>query len=751
MLIGSAVLFLLVISIVGWVVILKVSKQSAYDRQRKTYRIESFPLELDEDDVAAWLRSIKETLRPTSFNLVRPTIVPEVWADPNELVYRIRLPWRHHDYIADELQSLVPGLRLKLEDDPPKHEWKYIVEIGLANSSRTLDLGSIEHMARTVRSPLRRRLNDDERILMQWVVAPALTGELPIYGEAQTTHPDLGRFLKNMTANRDEVADRRKKLEEPNVHGALRVAATAATKERAEHLVEGIRMAVVSARGNRAYFKKQFWFSQEALQQRIERAVTPFQPPAQLSLSELLALMAWPVGKSHEPGIATSMSRHLPPSTIIPTEGRGLGVSTMSGRKRVVSMSYASSLRHAYLLGRTGVGKTTLMENMAVDDMENDCGVFVIEADGNLFERVLQRIPDKRLDDVIIVDLADTVRPVGFNVFDQNNSRTAIDELSILIDRMYHDGSQSITSPRMLYNFPHALAEVPGSTFVDLATLITPAPHNSPKGQWRDYIARQTKDVEVSNYLQAFLNQSPSEQDRMASPLYNRTWEFMRPEVRLMLGQRTSSFNMRDVVKENKILLVNLASSASPIASSLIGTFLVNSIRQAVNQVQADKPNFLYLDEFENFMNFYTDMDAILDRARKRNLGLVLAHQRLSQLPTAMVDGVMTNTATKVVFRTSAKNAGIVSHEFGGLVTETDFTGLPDHEAIALVGTDSGSAPPVSIETRPPGKPTGNAQRVRGLSQSRYGRPIKEVEAELVNYAIPDQPKKSRPLISGGD
>lgn len=726
-----------------------MSAQKILDSQRKTYRIESFPLELSEDSAAAWLRSIKGTLRPTLFRMVTPTIVPEIWSEDNELTFRLRLPWRHHEYIADELQSHIPGLRLVEEEQPPEHHWNYAMEVGLAHGSRPLDIESIERMARTIRSPLYHRLQDGERIILQWVAAPAFPRELPEHNKSQAEDVTLKRLLldDDLLASRDEVAERRRKLEEPNMGAVLRIGAQAATRERAEHLADAVRQAIASARGTKAYFKKRPWLTQDMLQRRIKEAVTPLRPSVQLSLSEFLALMAWPIGKEHEPAVATSIARHLPPSSLIPREGRGLGVSAMRS-KRPIAMSYGT-VRHTYLLGATNVGKTTLMENMAVDDMNEGCGVFVIEADGNLFERVLDRVPPKRAQDVIIVDLGDAVRPVGFNVFDQTNSRTAIDELSMLIDRMYRDSSRSITSPRMLYNFAHALAEVPDSTFIDLATLITPVPKDTPKGIWRDHIAREVKDPEVSAYLQAFLNLSPQKQDDMASPLYNRTWEFMRPEIRMMLGQRTSSFKMRDVVEQNKILLVNLGSCASPLAASLIGTFLVNAIRQAVNAVLPAKPNFLYLDEFETFMGFYTDMDAILDRARKRNLGLVLAHQRLSQLPPPMVDGVMTNTATKVIFRTSAKNAAIVAREFSGLVTEADFTGLPDHEAIALVGIDGGSAPPVSVATRARGDSTRLAEHIRGLSQLHYGRPIQEVERDLASGYVPERTGRKSPRISG--
>jgi hypothetical protein len=186
-----------------------------------------------------------------------------------------------------------------------------------------------------------------------------------------------------------------------------------------------------------------------------------------------------------------------------------------------------------------------------------------------------------------------------------------------------------------------------------------------------------------------------------------------------------------DVIAGNKILLVSLSGSrVGPTTASLTGTLLVNAIWQAVRSVRPDKPNFLYLDEFGDFMNLPVDIESILDKSRSANLGMILAHQRLSHLTPSLRDGVMTNPATKVVFRTSAQNASFIAREFGGYVKDHDFMGLPPYEAIALVGVDGGIAPPVSMTTRPPGKLTGNAERVRNLSGSRYGRPIADVERE---------------------
>ncbi|HYV31017.1 MAG TPA: TraM recognition domain-containing protein, partial [Candidatus Binatia bacterium] len=521
-------------------------------------------------------------------------------------------------------------------------------------------------MSETVLTPL-RQLQHAERLLMQWVLTPAIPSELPEQDKALSARLRLEHVVKGtLLASKDEVTERRHKLEEPNVLAVLRVAADAATEARARQLVDNVRKAVSSSRGVSSYFTVRF-VPKQALRRRIEHGLTPFTFPIQLSISELVALVGMPIGSSLKPGIPVSMSRHLPPAAIIPASGRVLGQANMPGAQRDIAVSYGSAIRHTYLVGTTGMGKTTLLVNSAVQDMAAGHGVIIIEAKDDLFNLTLDRIPPKRIKDVIILDVNDMDRPIGFNVLDQGNSRTAIDELCILLENKYREASQSITAPQLLYHFMHALAEVPGATFTDLLTLMRPAPSNSPEWAWRDYIARQVKNAQVAMYLQAFLNLKPQQQDQIAAPLYNRTWEFMsRPEIRFIFGQRQSSFQMRDVIEQNKILLVSLSGArVGKQTSSIAGTLLVNAIWQAVRAVRPDKPNFLYIDEFADFMNLPVDIKDILSKSRSANLGMTLAHQDVSQISPQFRHGVMGNVATKIAFHVGYQDASMLAREFG--------------------------------------------------------------------------------------
>jgi hypothetical protein len=744
------VVILLFLTLMGETMfITKLRDQHFKDRRRKTYRL-SFPRDLNEDRVLEWVRSLTGSLRTDSFLSGSPTVVFETWATSAGIIHRLKIPYGEEGFIIPQLR--LAGVRVDSETEFPQRQWTRAVEIGLRHNHRTLQIDSIPAMSGRMLKAV-ESLHENETVLVQWVMTPAIPpSSMPEHDKTPSAEFHLEHLSKGNVASRDEINDRRKKLEEQNMHAVLRVAAFASSESRADNLIHPVRSALGSIRKGKTRFEKRF-VRKQTLQNRIDNASASIFFPIRLSASEVAALIGWNVGDQFVAGISHALSRHLPPSVLIPAVGRVLGTANMPGAERDIATSYMSATRHTHVIGRTGVGKTTLLANMMTQDMENGNGVILIEGKGDLFEAALARIPDNRLDDVIILDVNDTARPVGFNILDQGNSRTAIDELCTLIANLYKDTSQSIRAPQVLYNMTHALAEVPGSTFVDLPTLLTPADSGTPEGIWRDYIGRQVKDPEVSLFLQRYLNLTPKQQDDVSAPVFNRIWQFTsRPEIKHILGQRQSSFQMTDVIRDNKILLVNLNGiRVGQQTAGLAGTLLVNAVWQAVRSVTTNKPNFLYLDEFQDFTNLPVDLESMLAKARSSKLGAVLAHQNLSQLRPEIRSGVMANTATKIVFRISSDDARLMARELSRYVDDTDFTSLPEHEAVAMVATDTGSAPPVSISTKPPSASSRNGTKARNISRMRYGRPIKDVERELTEHKAPAAKKKSRPKISDFD
>lgn len=744
-----SVLAFFVIPMIG-VLVVKSIDQGHRDSQRKTYKL-SFPSELNEAAVTAWIRSISGTLRFGSTRLVGvPTVAFELWATNEGMVHRLKVPWAHADYVVSQLRSLVPGIRVTPEDDWPRRTWTKAVEVALTRSSRPLRIYATSDVAASLLASV-QALDANETVIMQWVVTPAIPKPLPIHKEAHTDHLTYRHITHGSMANRDEVRDRREKLSEPNMMAVLRVAAVASTPVRAEHLIYRVRASLASTRHPSSRFVKRLVSARE-LQKRIDRTSGSTVFPIQLSAPELTALVAWPIGSPFVTGLPPRMSRQLPASDLVPTNGRVIGRSNMPGSERRIAVDYMAARKHSWIVGPTGVGKTALMANIIKQDIDAGHGVVVIDAKGgssSLFSHVLDYIPRHRIEDAIIIDVQDTGYPLGFNILDQGDPKVVVDQLIDLFKSM-HD-SKSLWTDKVLYHGLRTIATDPRLAFIDLGPLLVPV--SSDEVKWRDQLIRGLQDLELKQFWQQLEGQGPTRRDQIVQPVLDRVWQLnARPELRHIIGQSKSSFQMADVITGRKILLVNLGGLAADTAS-LTGTLLMNALWHAAKTTPTEPAVHLHLDEFHRFVKLPIDPESMLAEARGFGLSMTLAHQHINQLPSELRAAVLANARTKIVFQTSADDAKVMSREFGNSVDENDFTHLGKYEAIARVATGDGVSAPLTMTTIEPAKGYGTANAVRYVSRQKYGRPAADVAAEIAGRRKVDgkAPGQSRPRVSSWD
>jgi hypothetical protein len=692
----------------GGIVHVKLRGQRARDRDRQTYTL-AFPHDLSSEQVLTWIHSISGTLRSGPYRFLGvPTLAFELWATDRGIVHRLKVPWTHADYIISQLRSLVPGVRVSPEDELPRHQWTRVVEVGETNPRRSLRILNGEALSASLLASC-QELEPGEAILMQWVVSPAIPERLP-------------------EGSGDETADRRQKLAEPNMLAVLRVAARASTQIRATHLLYKVRAALSSVHSPHNRFKRRL-VPVRRLAERVAKARAVFLFPMELSATELVSLVAWPIGHPHVAGLPAGKARHLPATEAIAREGKIVAVSNFPGAERPLALSAEAACKHLHIVGPTGVGKTTLLGNLIVQDMEAGHGVILLEAKGDLFDDVLDRVPKGRLDDVIVVDVTDTSFPVGFNILSEGNPRAVVEELGDLFKQLYSD-ARGVFTQELLFHGLMTLTTRAELTFCDLVPLFIPM--TNEEAGWRDELIRSLVDRELRNFWQRFDNMPRAEQDRNAKPVMDRVWQLnARPEIRHIIGQSKSSFTMREIRKGNKILLINLAGLGKDTAS-LVGTLLLNALWGAVQGVRVERPTFLYLDEFQDFLRLPVSPEDMLSKARGFALGMTLAHQHLGQLSTDMRQAILANARSKVVFQTTADDAGIFAREFGSL-TDHDFMNLDAYEVVCLLATATRVSSPVTGVARPPAPRTGSAGQVRKMSRQRYGRRAAEVEAEIAS------------------
>jgi hypothetical protein len=261
---------------------------------------------------------------------------------------------------------------------------------------------------------------------------------------------------------------------------------------------------------------------------------------------------------------------------------------------------------------------------------------------------------------------------------------------------------------------------------MDVYPLILP---KKDEEAWAAHVKATVHDAELRDFWHRFDNDK--KRDQKIEPLMSRLWPIMRSNLISIFGQAQSGFSMAEVIRGNKILLINL-SGLEEMSSRLAGTIFTNAVWQAAKANKVSKPNFLYIDEFQSFTKIPVDAEDMLAKSRSFGLGLVLANQHLGQLSDDMRDAIMSNAHTKVIFQTGdPTDARRLAASFGRMVTPEDFTTLGRYEALARIATEAGTSAPLTLSTLPPMQSVGMSSKVRYASRGNYGKRADEVREEM--------------------
>jgi hypothetical protein len=712
-----------------------------------------FPSELSAEQVVRWIHAVSGTLATGPSRIVQapPVLVCECRSDARGVCFRLRVPTAQATFVVGQLRTLLPGVRVVPEFPAEPVRWTRVVELGLHRLDRTLRIPEPETAAASLLASV-GNVGHREAVLLQVVVSPAVPERPPEHLRAVPRgRRNVVRLDDLFAEGNDRTKDRRAKLADgPNLLGVLRVAAYAGSPKRAGQLLAPVRQALTSARtADNGFYKR--LVPTRTLHRRLAAGRAPALFPAQFSASELAAIIAWPMAQPHVAGLPQSRTRHLAPTAAIPAAGLAVARANFPGAERPLALTARTATTHLHIVGPTETGKTTLLASLARQAMEAGAGLIIIESKGDAFHAAMDAVPDKRVDDVIIFDVSEASRPVGYNVLGEGNPRVAVEELCQLFEHLYPDMRRGVWARAALHRGLSTLITRPGATFIDLVPLLSAAARSDTETAWRNELIADVRDPELKRFWQRFTALPPSQQEGYASPILDRIWQLQeRPEIRNIIGQSTSSFTMREVLRDKKVLLVNLAGLGRTTAS-LVGTLMINSLWSAVRSgaARGSQPACLLLDEFQDFVNLPVDPEELFAKARSFGLSITAAHQHLGQLPPELRQAVLANARSKIVFQTTADDARVFSREFGRYVSEEDFLNLGRFEVLMkLMGAD-GVSSPVTGTTYPPAPPTGNAAAVRHRSRMRYGRPLADVEAEIQQRRTPrrEPPRPQRPRV----
>ncbi|WP_035609307.1 type IV secretion system DNA-binding domain-containing protein [Haloferula sp. BvORR071] len=415
------------------------------------------------------------------------------------------------------------------------------------------------------------------------------------------------------------------------------------------------------------------------------------------------------------------------------TGGRGvvLGVNEHLGDVRNVIVGDDHRLRHMHVIGASGTGKSTLMTNMILQDMEQGAGLAVIDPHGDLIDAIAESVPPSRLDDVVLLDPSDEDFPIAFNILSAHTELEkgllSSDLCSVFRSFATSWGDQMTA---ILSNAILAMLEHPGgNTLADLRRFLVEKP-------FRKTFLNSVDDTEVVYFWE---KQFPLLSGHPEASVVTRLNAFLRPKpIRFMVCQKRGRLDLAKAMDESKILLVRLPIGLMGEENArLFGSLLVAKIHQLVMGRQAQRadhrrPFWLYVDECHYFMT--DSIASILSGARKYGLGLVLAHQGMSQIEDSnrgVADAIATNAHIRTCFRLSDRDAKRLSEGFSNF-EPSDFVSLPKGRAIGRVGgadQDFNLQVPFRALAVSPG---GQIDRIRDRSRQMYGRPKAEVAAELM-------------------
>ena len=472
-----------------------------------------------------------------------------------------------------------------------------------------------------------------------------------------------------------------------------------------------------------------------------------FKSISTLSSEELATIFHFPNKTIETPHIQWLKAKTAPVSAEVPTSGGTfIGIGYYRGVKRPVYILPKDRMRHTYIIGKTGVGKSELLKEMIKQDIKTGYGVCVIDPHGDLVEDVLRYIPPERAEDVIYFDPSDTQRPMGLNLLEAYNEEQKHFITTSIINLMYklYDPQRTgIIGPRFEHAVRNAMLTVmsePGTTFVEVVRCLTDPKYVQellPKVQdpivrryWTDQIA-QTSDFHKSEVLDYIVS-------KFGRFVTNKT-------MRNIIGQSKSAFDFRKVMDEGKILLINLSKGKlGEENSSFLGLVLIPKIlvaamsRQEIPEEQR-RDFYLYVDEFQNFAT--PDFAVILSEARKYHLGLTVANQFIGQMEEEVKNAVFGNVGTLIAFRLGVTDASYVQREFQPVFTESDLINVERFHAYMKTIVNNEPVPPFSVDMTKDIekiKKEANdklAQAIVQLSRLKYGKPKELVEAEIAQRA----------------
>lgn len=579
--------------------------------------------------------------------------------------------------------------------------------------------------------------------LYKWKEGFLKAGKELVFGYKDTGEKKE-KYMKGRRAVDEGAAEKiGNKLKSSIMKANIRVVASADTPERAQAILREIESSFqqfTEAASNSFVFEEMHGANLKKLFRDFSFRMFSPDRVLPMNLKELSSVFHFPVGIGSQPQLKEAKSGIAPAPMEVGSEGIVLGVNSYRGKDTEIHLGREDRMRHFYVIGQTGTGKTNILLNMITQDIKNGDGCCYIDPHGTDIQTILSRIPKERIDDVIYFDPAYTARPMGLNMLEYDpkypeQKTFVVNELMGIFNKLFDmKVGGGAMFEQYFRNSAFLVMEDPasGSTLLEITRVLADKEFRDMKlAKCKNPIIKQFWiSAEQTTGDQSLANFVPYISSKFDNFISN---DIMRPVVL----QQNSVFNFRKIMDEKKILLVNLSKGRlGDINANLIGLVLVGKIQMAaLSRVDMfGKPMndfYLYIDEFQNVTT--DSIASILSEARKYRLSLNIAHQYISQLEDNIKNAVFGNVGSMAVFRVSNEDATFLESRFKPQFTAQDITKLENFNAYMSMLVKGQPVKPFNIKTLAPEK--GNPAIVddlKELSYIRYGRDREEVEAEIM-------------------
>ena len=679
-----------------------------------------------------------------------PPLVFEARAEAGRLVaHLVGTPAEHVRWVQRTLRHVLPGLDI---DGliRPRLPAARAARLRLRPRAFALAEGRAETTSLSLLSALDARLETGERLVVQIVLGHRLNPKhLPqeIPDPTQPWWQLLTRGEMSAASGLRNQIDRRS-----GQHGfaaTIRLGVSAATTQRRQQLLVGLLGALSTAIDRSSYL--------DLKPERVSRLNGPRIPrrwALRLGASELTGLLSWPLGEQDLPGVPPLHPRPLRVPASVNRSERLFAVPGAPGPAAPVGIAAKDITAHLLILGPTGTGKSTVLENLVAADIAARRPVLVIDPKFQLVQDIIERaVSDERIDDVVIVNPADakTGKVVGFNPLDigDRDPDVVVDGLVAVLKAVFHDGwgprTEDIVNSALLTLARVGAERSKPFTLLDLPRLLTDEAFR------RSVIGAVMHDPGLGSFWSSYLAMSPGAQAQaIAAPLNKLRQYLLRPSLRAILGQPQPAFRLRDVFTSNKVVLVPLNEALiGPITAQLLGSLLVAEVwsatlERANERNPGKRPASVVIDEVQQYLHLPVSIDDALSRSRSYGVGWHLAHQHRAQLPSSTRAAVDSNAKSKIVFRPLDPDDAAAMAKQAPELQAVDFLSLGQWQAYANLTADGAPAGWALLRTLPAPQPTGFGERVRARSRELYASdvpaPMQSTDAPAASHSAAGGP-----------